>query len=140
MTEGAGTSTERQASASEPSTTGAAASTKPSSRPQHAGPPSAVRGSPPTGRGRPEAQVLAKKRTLYERLTHDMQHDHKFNQEVRMGKRVGFYKLKGQLGAGNFAKVKLGVHLLTTGKHPIIVVMNLSTKAFLHASPLIDLY
>ena len=31
-------------------------------------------------------------------------------------KRVGFYKLKGQLGAGNFSKVKLGLHLLTNGK------------------------
>ena len=65
--------------------------------------------------------MLPAKRTLYERLTHDMQHDHKVNKEVRMGKRVGFYKLKGQLGTGNFAKVKLGVHLLTTGKNSIVL-------------------
>ena len=63
-----------------------------------------------------DSQSAVKRRTLYDRLTHDIQHDHKVKQEVRMGKRIGFYKLKGQLGAGNFAKVKLGVHLLTTGK------------------------
>lgn len=30
-------------------------------------------------------------------------------------KRVGFYRLRGQLGSGNFSKVKFGVHLLTNG-------------------------
>ena len=56
-----------------------------------------------------------KRRSPYERITHDLESDHKVKQEVRLGKRVGFYKLRGQLGTGNFAKVKLGIHLLTTG-------------------------
>ena len=54
--------------------------------------------------------------TLYERLKYDLEHDLKVAQEVSLGKRVGFYKMKGQLGAGNFAKVKLGIHLLTHGE------------------------
>lgn len=66
-----------------------------------------------------QPQATVKRKSLYDRLTYDMQNDHKVNQEVRMGKRVGYYKLKGQLGTGNFAKVKLGVHLLTTGKKRI---------------------
>ena len=65
---------------------------------------------------RAEPLVAVRRQSLYERLTRDIEHDHKVSQEVRMGKRVGFYKLKGQLGTGNFSKVKLGVHLLTTGK------------------------
>lgn len=65
---------------------------------------------------RPGAQETEKRQSLYDRLTHDVERDLKVRQEVRMGKRVGFYKLKGQLGTGNFSKVKLGVHLLTTGK------------------------
>ena len=59
--------------------------------------------------------ATAKRRSPYERITHDLENDHKVKQEVRLGKRVGFYKLRGQLGTGNFAKVKLGIHLLTTG-------------------------
>ena len=59
--------------------------------------------------------ATAKRRSPYERITHDLENDHKVKQEVRLGKRVGFYKLRGQLGTGNFSKVKLGIHLLTTG-------------------------
>ena len=52
---------------------------------------------------------------LYDRLKHDLDHDPKVSQEIALGKRVGFYRMKGQLGVGNFAKVKLGMHLLTHG-------------------------
>ena len=62
-----------------------------------------------------QAQSAVKRQSLYERIAHDLRHDHRVSQEVRLGKRVGFYKIKGQLGSGNFAKVKLGVHVLTTG-------------------------
>lgn len=51
----------------------------------------------------------------YNRLKHDLDHDPKVSQEIALGKRVGFYRMKGQLGVGNFAKVKLGLHLLTHG-------------------------
>nr|CAD2188718.1 unnamed protein product [Meloidogyne enterolobii] len=36
--------------------------------------------------------------------------------ELALGKRVGFYRLGKELGAGNFSKVKLGVHVLTKEK------------------------
>lgn len=56
------------------------------------------------------------KRSPYERLRHDLDNDPRVAQEIALGKRIGFYRLKGQLGAGNFSKVKLGVHLLTGGE------------------------
>ena len=62
------------------------------------------------------SSATVKRRSPYERITHDLESDQKVKQEVRLGKRVGFYKLRGQLGTGNFAKVKLGIHLLTTGE------------------------
>lgn len=39
-----------------------------------------------------------------------------FQFQVNLGKRIGFYKLGKELGAGNFSKVKLGFHVLTKGK------------------------
>lgn len=37
-------------------------------------------------------------------------------------KRVGFYRLRGLLGTGNFSKVKFGVHLLTNGAFIVLVM------------------
>ena len=56
-------------------------------------------------------------KSLFERLTHDLQHDAKVQEDVALGRRVGLYRIKKKLGAGNFAQVKLGVHLLTNGKN-----------------------
>lgn len=75
---------------------------------------SGVKGGTDQAQSQPHS-ITVKRRSLYERITYDLQTDHKVKQEVRLGKRVGFYKLRGQLGSGNFAKVKLGIHLLTTG-------------------------
>lgn len=52
---------------------------------------------------------------LFDRLQYDLDHDPKISKEVVLGKRVGLYRVRGQLGSGNFAKVKLGLHLLTHG-------------------------
>lgn len=71
--------------------------------------------SPSGTQGGQANSATTKRRSPYERITHDLENDHKVKQEVRLGKRVGFYKLRGQLGTGNFSKVKLGIHLLTTG-------------------------
>ncbi len=57
----------------------------------------------------------------YERLTHDLVHDPRVTQEIALGKRIGFYRLKGQLGTGNFARVKLGMHVLTNGE-PVYIL------------------
>lgn len=59
---------------------------------------------------------MAKSLTLYDRLLHDLDHSQKIKQEIASGRRIGFYRLKSQLGAGNFAQVKLGLHLLTDGE------------------------
>ena len=65
----------------------------------------------------PSASVAAPRRkTPYERVKHDLETDPRVVQELALGKRVGFYKLKGQLGTGNFSRVKLGHHLLTNGE------------------------
>lgn len=109
MTEGA-TSSSEEASSGPPQAQDAASGK--TSRQAAPATPSPQR---PSGT-KPGAQETEKQQSLYDRLSHDMEHDRKVRQEVRMGKRVGFYKLKGQLGTGNFSKVKLGVHLLTTGR------------------------
>lgn len=63
----------------------------------------------------PAPVVVPPRKLPYERLKHDLERDSRVAQELAQGKRVGFYKLKGQLGSGNFARVKLGYHLLTNG-------------------------
>jgi len=40
--------------------------------------------------------------------------------EITLGKRVGFYQLRNQIGSGNFSTVKLGVHILTRGQCSVI--------------------
>ena len=59
---------------------------------------------------------MAGRGSLYDRLLWDLEHSTKVKQEVSSGRRIGFYRLKSQLGAGNFAQVKLGLHLLTNGE------------------------
>jgi len=53
--------------------------------------------------------------TMYERLSYELANDRKCQKEITLGKRIGFYRLRGQLGSGNFSQVKLGVHILTKG-------------------------
>jgi serine/threonine protein kinase len=48
--------------------------------------------------------------------------DSKFSHEVALEKRVGLYKFCGDIGRGNFSRVKKAVHLLTKGKSlPILI-------------------
>ena len=54
--------------------------------------------------------------TPYQRLLETLQFDSKVKWELALGKRVGFYVLRGELGCGNFSRVKAGVHALTKGK------------------------
>lgn len=51
----------------------------------------------------------------YEKLTRDLVEDERCVKEFSLGKRIGFYRLRGDLGSGNFAKVKLGFHCLAKG-------------------------
>lgn len=52
----------------------------------------------------------------YEKLTRDLSTSEKLKQEVALGKRIGFYRIRGELGSGNFCQVKMGIHALARGK------------------------
>ncbi|CEF59588.1 Protein kinase domain and Serine/threonine-/dual specificity protein kinase, catalytic domain and Protein kinase-like domain-containing protein [Strongyloides ratti] len=63
-----------------------------------------------------EEQKNTPQMTLYERTLYLLANDPAQQKEVALGKRIGFYRLGKELGAGNFSKVKLGVHVLTKEK------------------------
>lgn len=71
--------------------------------------------------------AVAVKGSLYGRLLQDLEHSAKIKQEVVSGRRIGFYRLKSQLGTGNFAQVKLGLHLLTNGLYIDTHVLNMTS-------------
>lgn len=54
--------------------------------------------------------------TPFEKLTQDMCQDEKVVREITLGKRIGFYRIRGEIGSGNFSQVKLGIHSLTKGR------------------------
>lgn len=41
---------------------------------------------------------------------------HRVVRELTVGRRIGFYKIRGEIGCGNFSHVKLGIHALTKGR------------------------
>ena len=47
----------------------------------------------------------------------DMSQDEKVVREITLGKRIGFYRIRGEIGSGNFSQVKLGIHSLTKGRN-----------------------
>ena len=53
--------------------------------------------------------------TPYECILHAMQYDKAWHKEISMGRRIGFYRFKGEIGNGNFSQVKVAVHSLTKG-------------------------
>ena len=59
--------------------------------------------------------VVERKLTAYERLSNDLNNDQKHLKELTLGKRIGFYRIRGELGTGNFSQVKMGIHCLTKG-------------------------
>lgn len=54
--------------------------------------------------------------TPFQKLTRDMCKDEKTIKELIIGRRVGFYKVRGEIGYGTFSRVKLAFHALTKGK------------------------
>nr|XP_019958250.1 PREDICTED: serine/threonine-protein kinase NIM1 [Paralichthys olivaceus] len=58
--------------------------------------------------------------TPLERLNLDMCQDERVVRELTVGRRIGFYKIRGEIGCGNFSHVKLGIHALTKGKKLLI--------------------
>ncbi|XP_035234895.1 serine/threonine-protein kinase NIM1 [Anguilla anguilla] len=57
-----------------------------------------------------------------ERLNLDMCQDEKVVRELTVGRRIGFYKIRGEIGCGNFSHVKLGIHALTRDKVAIKIL------------------
>uniref|UniRef100_A0A3Q1IX44 Serine/threonine-protein kinase NIM1 n=1 Tax=Anabas testudineus TaxID=64144 RepID=A0A3Q1IX44_ANATE len=53
------------------------------------------------------------KQSPFERVVYDMAHNEKIVNDLMLGRRVGFYEMRGEIGQGNFSTVKLGVHTLT---------------------------
>ncbi|XP_026052300.1 serine/threonine-protein kinase NIM1-like [Carassius auratus] len=60
--------------------------------------------------------------TPLEKLTLEMCNDEDTIKELTVGRRVGFYKVRGQIGCGNFSKVKLAIHALTKDKVAIKIM------------------
>ncbi|KAM6985196.1 serine/threonine-protein kinase NIM1 [Aplochiton taeniatus] len=54
--------------------------------------------------------------TPLEKLTSDMCKDEKTIKELMVGRRVGFYKVRGEIGTGSFSRVKLAYNALTKDK------------------------
>lgn len=71
----------------------------------------------PEGSNEDEEQIVlsVSAATPYEKLIQAV-HDPKFSHEVTLEKRVGLYKFCGDIGRGNFSRVKKAVHLLTKGE------------------------
>ncbi|XP_063043090.1 serine/threonine-protein kinase NIM1 [Engraulis encrasicolus] len=57
-----------------------------------------------------------------EKLNLDMCQDDKVVRELTIGRRIGFYKVRGEIGCGNFSHVKLGIHALTRDKVAIKIL------------------
>lgn len=54
--------------------------------------------------------------TPLEKLTGDLCKDRGTIKELMIGRRVGFYKVRGEIGCGTFSRVKLAFHALTKGR------------------------
>ncbi|KAG2466712.1 NIM1 kinase, partial [Polypterus senegalus] len=65
---------------------------------------------------------MQRRLTPFERLTLDMSQDEKVVKELTLGKRIGFYRVRGEIGSGNFSQVKLGIHCLTKEKVAIKIL------------------
>uniref|UniRef100_A0A3P9LNV6 Serine/threonine-protein kinase NIM1 n=1 Tax=Oryzias latipes TaxID=8090 RepID=A0A3P9LNV6_ORYLA len=60
--------------------------------------------------------------TPLERLNLDMCQDDRVVRELTVGRRIAFYKIRGEIGCGNFSHVKLGIHALTKDKVAIKIL------------------
>nr|XP_028603759.1 serine/threonine-protein kinase NIM1 isoform X1 [Podarcis muralis]XP_028603760.1 serine/threonine-protein kinase NIM1 isoform X1 [Podarcis muralis]XP_028603761.1 serine/threonine-protein kinase NIM1 isoform X1 [Podarcis muralis] len=69
-----------------------------------------------------DEQGRQRRLTPLEKLTLDMSQDEKVVKELTLGKRIGFYRIRGEIGSGNFSQVKLGIHALTKEKVAIKIL------------------
>ena len=62
-----------------------------------------------------ESDTIDEALTPYEKLIKELQYDEKVSKEISSGRRIGFYRIRGDLGSGNFSQVKLGYHCIAKG-------------------------
>ncbi|XP_062843334.1 serine/threonine-protein kinase NIM1 [Trichomycterus rosablanca] len=60
-----------------------------------------------------EASEMRAKHTPFTQAVCDLKHSEKVICDLTFGRRIGFYELRGIIGSGNFAQVRLGIHDLT---------------------------
>ncbi|CAN8004422.1 unnamed protein product [Ixodes hexagonus] len=60
-------------------------------------------------------------RSPYQRLLDALCSDERWQKDVALGRRVGFYRFRGELGTGNFSQVKVAVHCLVKGETAVVV-------------------
>ena len=48
--------------------------------------------------------TLRRRLTPFERLSNDLSNDQKVMKEITLGKRIGFYRIRGEIGTGNFSQ------------------------------------
>ncbi|KAF2362865.1 Protein kinase domain [Trinorchestia longiramus] len=58
----------------------------------------------------------------YERCLYSQTHDPRWQKEALLGRRVGLYRFRGELGQGNFSTVRLAFHQLTRDKVAVKVI------------------
>ncbi|KAM4528374.1 serine/threonine-protein kinase NIM1 [Odontesthes bonariensis] len=81
--------------------------------------------------GGPEDEDPAVHLTPLQKLTSDMCKDEKTIKELIIGRRVGFYKVRGEIGFGTFSRVKLAFNALTKDKVALKILdrMRLDSQA-----------
>ncbi|XP_072172829.1 serine/threonine-protein kinase NIM1-like [Diadema setosum] len=60
--------------------------------------------------------------TAYQKLMEEMNNDPRALKEVTLGKRIAFYRIRNELGSGNFSQVRMGLHALTKEKVAIKIL------------------
>lgn len=64
-----------------------------------------------------------------QKLTTAMCKDEGTIKDLIIGRRVGFYKVRGEIGCGTFSRVKLAFHALTKGKTSCTLTQGQKAKA-----------
>lgn len=65
--------------------------------------------------------------TAFGKALHDLTHSEKVMDDLSIGRRAGFYELRGEIGSGNFSHVRLGIHDLTKGEMLDTLLFNCPT-------------
>ncbi|XP_044218399.1 serine/threonine-protein kinase NIM1 [Thunnus albacares] len=67
-------------------------------------------------------EVERMRQSPFERVVYDMAHNERIVNDLILGRRVGFYELRGEIGQGNFSSVRLGIHALTKERVAVKVI------------------